>query len=133
LVRLARDADHCALTYPATHGRGRWFHSLVAALQEERPAATFLHVPQDPDRIERVILELVSLVNPAAQAAVASSLRAESDTIDGTLELLEKFAGGCIFIVDGWSALQSTEELYEAGYALAPRIDAFRNWLARRA
>jgi len=133
LVRWARPLERCALTYPASYGRGRWLHSVVAELLMARPSAKFVHVPQDPDRIERVILELASLAGADAQAAVAHQLRLEPETLTSTLEVLEEVAPGSEFIVDGWSALRSTEEMYEAGHALAPRIASFREWLAKHA
>ena len=113
------------------HGRGRWLQNLVAELQEARPSARFVYVSQDPDRIERVILELASLAGPEARAAVASTLHEDAESLDRTLQLLDEVVQGSVFIVDGWSALKSTGEMYEAGHALAPRVDAFRHWFAK--
>jgi hypothetical protein len=132
LARAARD-ERIAVRYPASYEGGRWQHSLFAAIQAAHPGARFVRVPTDPDRVERVILELASTFGDEVVRGVAESLRAEPDTLSATLRHLEEALGGSPLVVDRWSSLRVTDDAYDAGHALDGRLAGLRTWLADRA
>lgn len=132
---VAKEAEtqRVAVRYPASYGRGPWFHELLAQLQLVRPDAAFVRIPTEPDRIERALLELAGTLGDDALASVAEELRAEPDTLGRTLARLGDALSSRPLIVDGWSALRVTDDTYDAGHALDGRFREVQSWLSSRA
>lgn len=135
-LRAVADAageQRVAVRYPASYGRGPWFHEFVEVLQRARPGAAFVRIPTEPDRVERALLELASNFGRDHLAAVAEALREEPNSLSGALRCLDNALDGATVIVDGWSALRVSDDTYDAGHALDERFRDARNWLADHA
>lgn len=136
-LRAVADAagdQRIAVRYPASYGRGPWFHEFVELLRRTRPGAAFVRIPTEPDRVERALLELASNFGRDHLAAVAEALRKEPNSLAAALGCLDKaLDGDRALIVDGWSALRVSDDTYDAGHALDERFRDARNWLADHA
>lgn len=135
LREFARQAsgERIAVRYPTSYGGGRWLGEMFRAVQAAHPRARFIRVPTEPDRVERVILELAGTAGDEAMGWVAAGLRDEPDELEVTLPRLASVLGDGPLVVDGWSALRVADDAYDAGHAQDRRLSGFQRWLAERA
>ncbi|HEX4421269.1 MAG TPA: hypothetical protein VH165_25315 [Kofleriaceae bacterium] len=80
-----------------------------------------------------MILDIAGALDARLIEPIAESLWREPDALHETLGFLSKEAGDARLVIDGWSALESTEETYAVGHALDARLADLRAWVSEHA
>lgn len=128
LLERVRGHAHVALRYPRDLGRG-WLAQALAQV----PEARLFRISPEPDRVERLVLEIADLFGAEIVAAVADRLQNAGDDLSATLAILTSRVGDIRLAVDAWNSLAPAYDTYDVGHAQDARTATLREWLAEHA